>query len=129
MEIDSWISESCVRRRLVGESIEQPTSRLIDVNIASDRAAEDLKQYQPQQAKPRGLITYELLAVRAMTRFVLYSLGELWILYTFDLFLAHALRRMREELSTFVIILALKRLCSCSRAAVALSRFVITLEE
>lgn len=38
--------ESCVRR-LVDESIEQPTLRLIDVNVASDRVAEDLKQYQP----------------------------------------------------------------------------------
>ncbi len=36
--------ESCVRR-LVDESVEQLTSRLIDFNVASDRAAEDQKEY------------------------------------------------------------------------------------
>lgn len=73
-------------------------------------------------------MTYELLAVRAMTRFNLSSLSELWIRYTFDLPFAHALRRIREELLTLVIILVSRRISNCSRVVLALPRIVITLE-
>lgn len=42
-EIDPWIFDRCAQR-LADDCLEQPTSRLIDVNVASDRAAEDLER-------------------------------------------------------------------------------------
>ena len=53
---------------------------------------------------------YGLLAVRAIIKFNLSSLSELWIRYIFDLLLAHALRRIREELLTLVVILVSRRI-------------------
>lgn len=63
-----------------------------------------------------------------MTRFNLSPLSELWIGYAFDLHFAHALRRIREELLTLVIILVSTRFFNCSRVVFALPRIVITLE-
>ena len=71
---------------------------------------------------------HDLLAVRAMSKFNLSSLSELWIRYIFDLLLAHALRRIREELLTLVIILVSRRIFKNSRVVLALPRIVITLE-
>ena len=73
-------------------------------------------------------MTDELLAVRAIIRFVLCSLSKLWNLYTFDLLLAYALRRIREEWFTLVIIFVSRRFFNCSRVASALPKTVTILE-
>lgn len=72
-------------------------------------------------------MTYELLAERASTRFILCSLSELWILHILDLFLAQDLRRLREELFILLVILVSNRPFNCSRVIFALPKIVIIL--
>ena len=73
-------------------------------------------------------MSYELSTARAVTRFNLSSLSELWMLYTFDFLLAHAPGRTRGEVWILVIILVSRRTFNCSRRVSDLFKIVITLE-
>lgn len=74
------------------------------------------------------LNTDKLLLAMASRRFALCSLSELWILYNFDLFFAHALRLLRGESLTLVDNLTSKSILSLSRVTLAFDRVVVTAE-
>ena len=72
--------------------------------------------------------TDRLLVAMASRRFALCSLSELWILYSFDLFLAHALRLLREEPLALGDNLTSRSILSFPRVNFAWDRVVVTAE-